>query len=105
MICDRIVRQATQLRPEMRRCANTTAALLLPAPRYPRFLPMIPDRDLWASGLLMVECYGDDAILEAAQRSDELLENHDMTGAATRHRIIDCIERLQGTKPGESKAV
>jgi len=35
---------------------------------------VIPDRDVWAAAVLMVKRYGDDALLEAAERADQLLE-------------------------------
>jgi hypothetical protein len=31
---------------------------------------MIRDRNVWAAALLMVKRYGDDAMLEAAERAD-----------------------------------
>jgi hypothetical protein len=31
---------------------------------------MISDRDIWAAALLIAKRYGDDAMLEAAQRAD-----------------------------------
>ena len=34
---------------------------------------MIDDRDVWQAALLMVKRYGDDAMLEAAERADQLL--------------------------------
>jgi hypothetical protein len=34
---------------------------------------MIPDRDVWAAAVLMVKRYGEDAVLEAAERADQLL--------------------------------
>jgi hypothetical protein len=39
---------------------------------------MIPDREVWAAALLMVKRYRDDAMLEAAQRADQLLDDGDM---------------------------
>jgi hypothetical protein len=36
---------------------------------------------------------------------DQLQEDGDMAGAAVWHRIIDCIERLQATKPAEGEKV
>jgi hypothetical protein len=56
---------------------------------------MIPDRDIWTAALLMVKRYGDDAMLEAAARADQLLEDGDMVGAKTWYRILNAIERLQ----------
>ena len=35
---------------------------------------MISDRDIWAAALLMVKRYPDDAMPEAAQRADQLLD-------------------------------
>jgi len=66
---------------------------------------MIPDRDIWAAALLMVKRYGDDALLEAAARADQLLEDGDWQGAATWHRILDAVERLQATEPAEGEPV
>jgi hypothetical protein len=41
---------------------------------------MISDRDLWAAALAIVTRYGDDAMLEAAERADQLLDEGDMAG-------------------------
>jgi hypothetical protein len=54
---------------------------------------VIPDRDVWAAALLMVKRYGDDAMLEAAQRADQLLDEGDMAGAETWHWILNAVER------------
>jgi hypothetical protein len=40
----------------------------------------------------MVKRYGDDAMLEASERADQLLDKGD---AETWHRILNAIERLQ----------
>jgi hypothetical protein len=66
---------------------------------------MIDDRDVWKAALLMVKCYGDDAMLEASFRADQLLEEGDMAGAETWHRILNAIERLQATVPPEGEKV
>jgi hypothetical protein len=34
-------------------------------------------------------------MLEAAERADQLLDENDMAGAETWHRILNAIERLQ----------
>ena len=52
-----------------------------------------------------VKRYGDDAMLEAAERADQLLDEGDMAGAETWHRILNAIERLQATKPTEGEKV
>jgi uncharacterized protein DUF6961 len=64
---------------------------------------VIPDRDVWQAAILLVKRYGDDAMLEAAQRADQMLEEGDMAGAETWHRILNAIERLQAAKPAEGK--
>jgi hypothetical protein len=43
---------------------------------------LIPDGDVWAAALLMVKRYGDDAMLEAAARAEQLLEDGDPVAAA-----------------------
>jgi hypothetical protein len=35
---------------------------------------MIDDRDVWQAAVLLVKRYGDDAMLEAAERADQLLD-------------------------------
>lgn len=65
---------------------------------------MISDRDIWASALLMVKRYGEDAGMEAANRSDELLAEGDVDGAATWRRIVTAIEQLQAGAPAKGKA-
>ena len=53
----------------------------------------------------MVKRYGDDAMLEASQRADQMLEEGDMAAAEVWHRILNAIERLQATKPAEGETV
>jgi hypothetical protein len=59
---------------------------------------MIPDRDVWAATVL--KRYGDDAMLKAGERADQLLDEGDMAGAETWHRILNAIERLQAKAMG-----
>ena len=42
---------------------------------------------------------GDDAMLEASKRADQMLDEGDMAGAETWHRILNAIERLQAKVP------
>jgi hypothetical protein len=35
---------------------------------------VIDDRDVWQAALLLVKRYGDDAMLEASERADQLLD-------------------------------
>jgi len=46
---------------------------------------LIPDADIWRAALLMTKRYGADAMLEAAERADQLLDEGDMAGAETWH--------------------
>jgi hypothetical protein len=59
---------------------------------------MISDREIWAAASVMVKRYGDDAMIEAAERADQLLEEGDMAGAETWHRILNAIGRLQARR-------
>jgi hypothetical protein len=43
---------------------------------------MVDDRDVWQAALLMVKRYRDDAMIEASERADQLLDEGDMAGAA-----------------------
>jgi hypothetical protein len=50
-------------------------------------------------------CFIYDAMLEAAERADQLLDEGDMAGAETWHRMLNAIERLQAVKPAEGEKV
>jgi hypothetical protein len=64
---------------------------------------VINDRDVWQAALLLVKRYGDDAMLEAAQRADQLLDEGDMAVCEVWHRISNAIERLMATKSAEGE--
>jgi len=66
---------------------------------------MIPDVDIWRSALVMVKRYGDDAMIEAAARADQLLEEGNMPGCETWHRILNAISQLQAKAPAEGEKV
>jgi triphosphoribosyl-dephospho-CoA synthetase len=66
---------------------------------------VIPDRDVWQAAVLLVKRYGNEAMLEAAQRADQVLDEGDMAGAETWHRILDAIERLHAKAPAEGEKV
>jgi len=66
---------------------------------------VIPDADIWRSALVMVKRYGADAMLEAAARADQLLEDGDWRAAVTWHRIVGAIDRLQAKAPAEGEKV
>ena len=49
--------------------------------------------------------YKEDAMLEASERADQLLDEGDMAGAETWHRILNAIERLQAKAPADGEEV
>jgi hypothetical protein len=53
---------------------------------------VIDDRDVWAAAVAIVKRYGDDAVLEASERADQLLDEGDMAGAEMWHRILNIDE-------------
>ena len=53
---------------------------------------MISDRDVWRAALLIVKRYGDDAMHEAAERADQLLDEGDM---AWRRDLAPHLERYR----------
>jgi len=65
---------------------------------------VIPDADIWRAALLMLKRYKDDAMIETAERADQLDEG-DLAGAETWHRILNAIERLQAKAPAEGEKV
>jgi hypothetical protein len=61
------------------------------------------DIDICTAAERMIKRYGDDAMLEASARADQLLDEGDMAGAETWHRILNAIERLQAKAPAEGE--
>ena len=55
--------------------------------------------------MAMVKRYGVVAILEAAARANQLAEDGDPAGAASWHRILNAIERLQARKPAGDEPI
>jgi hypothetical protein len=66
---------------------------------------MTPDTEIWRAALLMVKRHGDDAMLEAAARADQLMVDGDMAGCTTWHRILDAIQQLQAKAPAKGEKV
>jgi hypothetical protein len=52
-----------------------------------------------------VKRYGDDAMIEAAERAGQLLDEGEMASAETWHRILNAIERLQAKLSEEGEKV
>ena len=66
---------------------------------------MIPDIDIWCAALLMVKRYGADAAVQAAVRTDELLDEGAVDGAEVWECIGNAIERLLAEVPAEGEKV
>ena len=60
---------------------------------------MISEVDIWRVANLMLTRYGDEAMLESAQRAHELVADGDRAGAATWLRITAAIGQLTNTTP------
>jgi len=58
---------------------------------------VIPDIDIWRSASVIMERYGEDAALEAAQRADDMLARGDLDGCAVWKRILKAIEEMERT--------
>jgi hypothetical protein len=56
---------------------------------------MIQDLDIYRTAKLIIDKYGEDALIEAALRQDELLAKGDREGARSWSRIGDAIEWMQ----------
>ena len=66
---------------------------------------MTDDKDIYRSAKLLIDRHGDDAVIEAAMRADELLEAGDMGGKAVWLRILKAIEELQSKERPEDATV
>ena len=60
---------------------------------------MSTEIDILRAANLVIKRHGETAWLEAAQRSDALLEAGDVAGAAIWRRILKAVERLQDDHP------
>jgi hypothetical protein len=66
---------------------------------------MISERDIWLAAKAMIQRYGSNAEMEAAERADELVEKGDMEGAFAGQRIMAAIEKLQTETPAPGEKV
>jgi|SRR6516162_8047119 hypothetical protein len=63
---------------------------------------VIPEIDIWRVANLMLTRYGEEAMLEGAQRAHELAADGDRAGAATWLRITAVIGQLANTTSPET---
>jgi hypothetical protein len=66
---------------------------------------MISEREMWLAARAMIQRYGSNAGIEAAERADEHLEKRHLELAAAWQRIMKAIERLQAGKPDPGESV
>ena len=52
-------------------------------------------RDIWVRAKFLIEKYGDEAVVYAALRTEDLLDKGDLGEAATWHEIIKAIEAVE----------
>jgi hypothetical protein len=66
---------------------------------------MLPDRDIWLAAKAMIQRYGNNAGIEAAERADEHLGKGHLELSATWQRIVTAIKKLQAEKPEPGETV
>jgi hypothetical protein len=59
----------------------------------------VDERDIWMTASVMIKRFGDDAVMEAAMRADQLAGEGDHAGAAIWRRIKRCMESLTAPAP------
>ena len=64
---------------------------------------MTDDKDIYQAAKLLIDRHGDNAVIHAAMRADELLEAGDLDGQAVWKRILKAIEELQSRERPEGK--
>ena len=62
-------------------------------------------KDIWRAANLLIQKHGQDAILHASQRADELLVRGDMDGRAAWLRIYEAAQELLRDRPGDGETV
>jgi hypothetical protein len=66
---------------------------------------MLYGLDLWRAANVMIQSYGDGAVIEAAMRADEFLDQGNLDGQRLWVRIMRTIEELQRKRPRDGEAV
>ena len=66
---------------------------------------MFSDLEIYRAAQATISRYGDDAVLHAAQRADELMAEGDMEGRAVWPRIESAIDDLGRSAPGKGEGV
>ncbi len=59
---------------------------------------MFPERDIWQAAKIMIDRFGNDAIIDSAKRADELADEGDYEGSAVWQRIMRAADELRSTE-------
>ncbi len=57
------------------------------------------NREIWVRAKFLIEKYGNDAVVYAAMRTEQLLDQGDLDEAAKWHEIIKAVEELENVEP------
>ncbi len=66
---------------------------------------MTSDIEIYRSAKLLIDRHGDDAVIYAAMRADQMLEQGDLDELATWNRILRAIEEIRAGKRPEGAEV
>ena len=66
---------------------------------------MTSDLDIYRTASVLVKHYGEDAVLEAAQRADAMLEKGAIDGQRVWKRVLAAVKEIQRQEPREGEAV
>ncbi len=59
---------------------------------------MISERDIWSAANILIDKYGEDAELRAAQRAHQLSDRGDLDGQRIWLRIVEAVRQLTETE-------
>ncbi len=66
---------------------------------------MTSDIDIWRSARALIDRHGDDAMIHAAMRANELLKAGEMDGVAVWKRILRAVDELLAKERPKGAAV
>ncbi len=66
---------------------------------------MTSDLDIYRSAQVLVKQHGQNAPIEAAMRTDAMLDFGDLDGFSVWKRILPAVEELQGAAPRSGEAI
>ena len=61
--------------------------------------PVTSDLDIYRTAHALIQRHGDATVIEAAMKSDALLDKGDLDGAAVWRRIVAAVNELQREEP------